>query len=473
SNDWDVNTVSKHRYEITQNFSALGGLLRKQKFNNKEQLISENQNIYKSLSEVKQGINQETFNTYSTLDSKINGLFNRIHHLNVTSKIIYPSVLDRSIIKENNFVSTTYFDNYDFNTGHVLESRTTNSKGQEIKTEIIPAYKRYPGMGSKVDDPTNKNMLTQEAATYSYLKDNNTWKITGVGISTWKYNWENTSSDWRKHKTFNWNGQKDENGFFTNYTKTENDDDDFNWADSSLKDHGEWKLLGETTKYNNFSAPLEFDDINGNRASTKYDSKHEKILATANAPYNAMFYSGAEDLLSSNFGGGVYKGTGSILDPLAHTGQNSLLVSSGQQAFRVIPGVSGKYKISVWVHEANYTHTRLNNSITDVQYNPDEIITAGDWKQLNFYTDVTATNAVYLKTNGSQIRLDDFRMHPVSSGMTSYVYNQWDELECIINANNMATKYEYDKAGRLKTVYVEKPNKGFIKIEEYDQHYKF
>ena len=39
--------------------------------------------------------------------------------------------------------------------------------------------------------------------------------------------------------------------------------------------------------------------------------------------------------------------------------------------------------------------------------------------------------------------------------MTSYVYNEWDELWYIIGSNGLASKFEYDAAGRLKTTYSE------------------
>lgn len=474
--DGDEAKISRYKYEKTENFSAIGRLKSLTVKNKYQQVKMITKNQYKSPQQIKQGLIGESFSNYSL----VRNYGDLTYNLNISSSIKVPSVLLSTETIQNGKNNTVYFDSYDFNIGQLLESRTTNSKDQEIKTEIIPAYKRYPGMGSKVDDPTNKNMLTQEAVTYSYLKDNNTWKITGVGISTWKYNWENTSSAWRKHKTFAWNGQKDTNGFFTNYTKTATNDDGFNWANTTVEDHGVWRFLFETSKYNNFSAPTEVVDINKNRASTKYDSKHEKILVTANAPYNAMFYSGAEDnLVSGNFGGNVNKGSGSSLNNVAHTGKNSLQISSGQEAFKVVPGTTGKYKISVWVHGSAYTNTRINNG-TDVTYNNDEVVIAGDWVQLNFYTEVnqlSITTPIYIKTISGKIIVDDFRMHPVSSSMTAYVYNEWDELECIIGANNMATKYEYDKAGRLEKVYQEVQdtpalNGGFKKVAEHNYNYK-
>ena len=67
-------------------------------------------------------------------------------------------------------------------------------------------------------------------------------------------------------------------------------------------------------------------------------------------------------------------------------------------------------------------------------------------------------------------------MHPVESSMTSYVYNDWDELSYILGANNLATKYEYDDAGRLVKTYVETMDQngltgGFKLVKEINYNY--
>ena len=52
-------------------------------------------------------------------------------------------------------------------------------------------------------------------------------------------------------------------------------------------------------------------------------------------------------------------------------------------------------------------------------------------------------------------------MHPIYASMSSYVYNQdTDELVAILGANNMASVFCYDKAGRLCTSYAEVEDQG-------------
>src|SRR5690606_31386389 len=88
----------------------------------------------------------------------------------------------------------TSFNKYDYLTGQVLETNTIDSKNNEFKTELIPAYTKYGtgdySMGSKEDNPTNYNMLTQEAMSKTYIKVGGQWKETGVGITTWNNQWD-------------------------------------------------------------------------------------------------------------------------------------------------------------------------------------------------------------------------------------------------------------------------------------------
>src|SRR5690606_11794566 len=97
------------------------------------------------------------------------------------------SVVKSITSKNTSYSNTTYFSKHDFLTGQVLETITEDSRGNRFKTESTPAYTVTTynpavgyGMGAKVDNSTNKNMLTQTAMSKSYIEDNGEWKITGV-----------------------------------------------------------------------------------------------------------------------------------------------------------------------------------------------------------------------------------------------------------------------------------------------------
>lgn len=57
---------------------------------------------------------------------------------------------------------------FDFYSGAIKKSLITDGFGNTILTENIPAYEKYPAMGSKMTNIANKHMLAQQAATNSF-----------------------------------------------------------------------------------------------------------------------------------------------------------------------------------------------------------------------------------------------------------------------------------------------------------------
>lgn len=486
---WDNCVFSKYKYEVENNFSMIGALLKHEKYNKYNHLLKRVENNYKPTSNILQGLTKETFNSYKisfyrpNYESNSNGTID----LNVSSKTTYPSVLQSVRVFEGGVVNSVFYDKYDFFTGQILETTNVSSNGQSFKTKIVPAYTKQEynplqgyGMGSKVDNPTNKNMLSQIAAQYSYIldKSSNAWKETGVGITTWSNLWNYrdvtgavsspaalNEKVWRKHKTFTWNGSKDSNGIFLNYGAN---DDGFNWnlptsvgIDVSQPAH--WKQLSETTLYDHFSAPLEIKDINGNYAATKMGDNNTKIMVTGNAGYNEMFYCGAEnttDVLGVNWLEPDIKMTNATrTNRYVHSGKLSVEATSSSE-FGVLMKSNehrtGKYKVSVWVHKSSVPSAALyvNNNVIPFT----ESYTAGNWVLksaiVNFNKESSYTINVK-SINSTAVYLDDLMIRPVSSTISGYVYNEWDELTHIIGNNGLATRFEYDAAGRLIRTYVE------------------
>ena len=460
-------------YTIKDNLAAIGQLIEVSTYNSEGHLLNKIVNHYYDPEETPNniGVTQESYHSYKSIEFE-----NTNEKWNVGSsstRITYPSLSKGTTEYRDGFVYTTDYLNIDPIVGQATEIVTSNAKGNAIKSKTIPAYTKYPQMGSKADDPAYKNMLTQEAMTISEKFDNGQWEKTGAAITTW-YDWGNNV--WRKQKNFTWDGSLDSDGYFQNYS---DEDDNFDWVNNIPgTSDSEWKQLSEITRYNDFSAPLEVMDINGNYTATKYDHGNEKIIAVCNAAYGAMFYSGAEDEDGSrNFGGDVQKGSAGD-SPYAHTGNKALYVTSDDTAFKVTPSVSGTYKVSAWVRGGGTNNTKVMVGTTPYGFRESEKVVAGEWTQLNFYPEVTAGDEVYMTSDSYSVHIDDFRMHPISSAMTSYVYNEWDELAFILGPNNMATGYVYDEAGKLKSVFSEVEdfngaNTGGLKLaKQYDYTYK-
>ena len=474
----NINTNSEtynlylSKYSIFDRTSSIGRLKGKKAQNGIGHVLSSITNDYSYISGYSgQGISGESFSTYKRIGN--NG--NISYRLGVTSKLVYPSHLKSSTTNQGGVSNTIYYDKYDFLTGQVIETRNFSSDGHVYKTKSIPAYVKYPEMGSKSDDLNNQNMLLQNAATYSYIQDAGIWKQTGVGLTTWNNEWVyqdiggSTSSPtnskekvWRKHKSYTWNGVTDANGIFDSSYNSATDDG-FNWTVGvGTSQPSQWKQVSEVTQYSHYSMPLEIKDINGNKASTKMDVDDTKVIATGSAAYNELYYSGAE----TNSGGGFWVGqevrnaNGIISSEKAHTGKYSIKATDATQfgAYMRNGHRPGKYKLSVWVHKDNAVNARVRGTQygTPTPFNGSSY-PAGDWILMTHTFDVVAGDfyPYVCSANSSEVYFDDLMIRPIASSITGYVYNEFDELTHIIGNNGLATRFEYDAAGRLVKTYVE------------------
>lgn len=478
--------VSVNSFTIKDNLASLGQLLEVVVLNSKGQLLNKIFSTFYNQDDIpnNMGVTQESYQSYKEVDYTDTAKQDK-WIINSSTRIKYPSIIKSSTEQSNGYTYTTQFNDYDLISGVSKEQVYTSSNGQGFKTKIVPAYIKYPEMGSKVDNLDNKNMLSQTAANYSYILDkaSNDWKETGVGITTWSNIWSYKDITgatvsilgtapakdkiWRKHKTYVWNGVKDANGIFINYDKINGSkDDNFNWA-IGVGQPSQWKQTSEVTLYNHYSTPLEMKDVNGNLASTKMGDKDTKIMVTGNAGYNEMFYCGAEnttDVLGVNWLEPDIKMTNATrTNRYVHSGKLSVEATSSSEFGLVMKSNehrTGKYKVSVWVHKSSAPsaalYVNVNGSNNVIPFT--ESYTAGNWVLksaiVNFNKESSYTINVK-SINSTAVYLDDLMIRPVSSTISGYVYNEWDELTHIIGNNGLATRFEYDAAGRLIKTYIE------------------
>lgn len=233
-------------------------------------------------------------------------------------------------------------------------------------------------------------------------------------------------------------------------------------------------------------------DINNNFIATKRADNNSKVIASGNARYGEIYYSGAEyvESVDKDYEGGVY-GAAAQSSDVAHTGKYSSKLGSETVAFRVSGSVGtdyldnsqtfrpGKYKVSVWAYQGGGgTELRLNGQSIPVS----ETVSAGAWTQFNYYLDFEPNSSVSVEIVNlvaTNSYYDDFRLHPAHVTMNTYVYNQWDELTHILGGNNMATMYKYDSAGRLSEIYSEVEDfngsgtGGFKKTKSFNYNFKY
>ncbi|WP_420574986.1 hypothetical protein [Kordia sp.] len=498
--------VAINKYTVRDNLSTLGQLLEVSTINGRGHLLSKIENTYYSPEDPTPnnvGVTKEAYQTYKIVDYAQNTPDKKDKWLvNSSARIKYPSLLKYATEYKSGYQYRSLFGEIDEITGQTLEVLSVTSDGTEVKSKTIPAYYKYPQMGSKVDDPLNKNMLAQQAMSKTYIKaDDGLWKETGVGITTWSNQWKYVTYDgaletpsseedvWRKHKNYVWEGTLNDDGTYNGFM---GEDDNFDWSIGSWplgtdQTNPKWKNISTITRYDHYSMPLEVKDINDNYAITKTTDNETKVLFTANAKYFEAFNTGAEnyDNETSRLDPQIFGAASLRTTEKAHTGNYSLKITPSDNTFgAALTGIhrTGKYKMSVWVHKDTHENARFKKGSGVLEEFNGEKIIAGDWVQLNHYFDrfeaETFTSTVFKVASASgTIYVDDFRLHPIATTMTSYVYNEWDELSYMLDGNNMATHYEYDSNGRLIKTSVEYIDTatipgGFKKVSEHNYHYK-
>ncbi|MEM7552430.1 MAG: hypothetical protein AAF363_22295 [Bacteroidota bacterium] len=460
-----------------------------------------------------QGVIQETFANGRFAQQGEDGIFEDLNEddyylLGVLSKReVYPNI--QIGVTDKNYVSglstTTENLEFDFFNGTVTKTLNTDSYGNSYVDEVLPAYRipAYNEMGLRTEGTTNKNMLQQEAASFSY-KVNDNYKespsnsniigLIGSNIQTWDKSiqtlqgsdFEVLTNHWRKHRTYTFTGSSDvaQNSdgtydFSTFLNGESSARDVFSWwsAGSEPLENSGWRKNSEITLNDVYAHPLEMVDMNGNFSSTRMNFENEFVIATTiNSGYWEMAYTGAEELTEAFREGGVTfdASTSVIVNDQSHTGEKSLAVNEEGTGFIFEMDVSpGKdYFASVWVYATldnmlDNLSISCKNATTDIELvNTNSSVTnikASAWNLINLtiskeeLVEVSKIKLVCENRNTSGLAyFDDFRVHPLEASLTSYVYDSFSkELTHILNDNNFYTRFEYDDAGRLIGTYQE------------------
>ena len=512
----DVNTSLVGQFRSIEEFNKVGQLLTKteRKYISGTALKALAALTPSDPNKINRGSLAESFQSMKSVyitDANWGGSQLVDRYLSVSTKEEYSSVLESIITTGIHGKTVEKYRNTDPQTGAFLTVETTKSNGIKQRVERIPAYRKYSAMGSKVDNYSNKNMLTQEAVVITakeYSPDSGTWYSLSGELTTWNKTWLYTQPDgtqitqgadvWRKHKSYilsNGIATSSTNPYFANIDLA------FDWNTGNPTNAFTWKKASEITRYNHFSNPLEVKDINNNFASTKMADNQTKAIVSGNARYSEMYYSGAEHIATGNWFDGEVQGALLVSKEAAHTGSASIKLKATTDKGFQINGTSGatnyytsttpytatfrpgKYRVSVWALNQNAPERGTALMLNSTSYKPSETLVAGCWTQFVFYIDIPAntSNTIYLK-NGSAsatnpFYYDDFRMHPISSSINSYVYNAKDQLICILDGNNMGEAFVYDNADRLQATYTEVLNSeaymgGFRITKQVKQKYK-
>ena len=463
-------------------------------------------------------------NYYNTLSSKVHysstlkSITSKAKGVkNITENNDYDILLGvpRIVITENSFGDRHRTSlKYAYEVYSEMGAKSENTEAKNMLSQIAASYLYFDnGNDDHSDDPVINASVTTWNKDWKYRE------FDGGKYQTVDH-YPNSSTAhkdiWRKKTTYSWRSKLDpETGA---YLKTDglnlfNTDDEFDFANEHAYGNNAlgWVKNSEVMFYDHYSNPREVKDVNGQFAS----SKTWKGLTVSNvmgAAYSGYCATGAEELI---------KGKGySVLDnpryfetetklgneaelvqTQAHTGKHAVVVqNTNREAFIstfYLKSNTGEgdqfdpiehYILSVWVKGnigTKATHIKAKVKLPDsnsyMSLDNPEIIQAGDWYQLR-YTFQTVTSYVPSNTTvevsvgsagySGPLHFDDYRLYPVGASVTTYVYDDQDRIEYMLDGNNLGTKYVYDNRGRLKEIYSEKvgADGGFVQTAETKYH---
>ncbi len=442
--------------------------------------------ITERFSEAKKVLNAD--NTWQTLGT-------------MTAREDYPLVNIGTVEYDyiHNTKTSTKVNAFDFYSGAVTESITTDSYGNSFLSQSTPAYRDFAAMGPSQLDGTKKNMLTQVSASNVYRLNASGVKEHLVSAS---YNvWSNGGS------VLDGSG----NAIVQNSAATNGDvwrqTSGYVWMPSSVAANGmtavasfvafpgsnpaganaAWKRNSDVVLMDTYSHVLSMRDFKNNYVSTRYGYNNAKpVLSGTFAKYGEIAFSGAEDENISNAKKfEVGKGTGTVSAAAFHTGSKSIQLAAGQTGFDYSVAVSEltaarTYTASVWVNNQAAHNVKLYYQLDGVQKTVSAASTvstktSGNWTLVTF--DITlsggTTVRVFAKNDGTGTSyVDDFRFHPKNSVSLASVYDAaTGELTYSLDRNNLYTRYEYNAMGQLVATYREQFGRTPYKVSETQLNY--
>jgi hypothetical protein len=437
--------------------------------------------------------------------------------LTQSNKLKRPNILKSVTTYKDRLVSKQEIKSYDYQTGQPLVTLSTYGGQEKYESATVYAYNTYTAMGSKVYSPASKNLMAAVSENYSYVYDkNNQKKLLGASVMTWSnsntfreynsgsglYANQTYTTNWLPAETYNYKTKISEDGTISN-----SDYAAFNWSGAI---DPRWIKTSKASLYDHYSHSLEGYDINNNPSSVKYGYNNAYVVSSCpNALYRTWCFSGAEDSSpDANYYEGEVKGSNYKFasSTYAHTGGYCSKIATGQSGFSYrikksdLPSI-GKYRASVWVHmngvQGAYLDCKGYNASGGYIYNGGvssfallnstssfaaTVEKAGNWYLLNIDVDLSQINTsvdylVFSVENNpsagyaAYVYADDFRVCPLNNPIEANVFEaKTGKVIASLDKENYATKFFYDDAGKLTSVYKE-TKLGFTKVSETKYQY--
>jgi YD repeat-containing protein len=212
-----------------------------------------------------------------------------------------------------------------------------------------------------------------------------------------------------------------------------------------------FRKVSEVLAINPQSYPTLIDEV-GKKTKIFYDfseSKPVAIIENFENSGDAFAYSSFE---TSNKGGWTYSGTPTTTFKTGKKGYN--LRSGSITKTGITASSSNPYKVGFWARKTS------GQGSVNISGQTESLTTAWKWVEKT----ITASS---LTISGKNIIVDELRLHPSYSMMTSYTYEPLVGITSKTDSRGYSVTYEYDTSGRLKSI---KNEDGHI-LEQYEYNY--
>lgn len=205
---------------------------------------------------------------------------------------------------------------------------------------------------------------------------------------------------------------------------------------SALSRDSRYRLRMSMTGYDTRGNLIQYNLSDGSTHSIIYGYEGEYVVAEAkNSALGNIAYTSFE---TNEKGGWTYAGVESdVMQGEAKTGNKVYLLNNGQ----VSKSVSGAYKLSFWIRRNSGTAGTLTINGTAYTGTIDNT-----WRLV----EVNGSGSVTFSGSGTLI--DELRVHPTVSQMTTYTHRPLVGIRSQVDPRNQGTYYHYDPFGRLETV---------------------
>lgn len=479
-----------HNNATTINLGMIGQPLAIRKLNRRGEVESSSVFEYSNTLPNPDGLAKQGYFTEGVLTNELLGADKYLYRINRSTKTYVPTVLLATTTKTNGVSTRSQQEKFDFYTGNVLESSFRNYLGELYRSKVVPAYTLpvYAAMGPSSEQSAHRNMLTQEAASYVYkVRPDGGQSVVTASVQTWNGDWatyrgydatadvyrdqaDDARPIWRLHKSYLWNSPRlNADGTYDDASFV-----DFDWTRTPPA--AGWLKVGEFTRYDHYSKPLESQDLNGQYVARKlgYDQT-QRLVTAANARYTEVAYAGAEDVVDQGNGvlhlGGEVREGGRRTSQQHHTGLYAAQLQPGETGFtyqaKLGSEVRGgqKYRLSCWIHQSDASRQgQLYAQVDGTDLGAASIASsttkqAGEWYLVTLLVDVPSSGQQLTvgcragRGGATPVYVDDFRFQPLLAPTTAYVYDPaTTQLTYVLDNDNLFTHYEYDAAGKVNRI---------------------